>query len=238
MKKFVFALLVAVVVAKELELNFNEKGNDYKEKIKVSKTNVEFDVPKHEDRDQAEYLNDYQVGLNIMKVDRLKMCYAYDMPGDEFLPDEIEAGVKQFGNKFPEHKYMVLKNNILPLYYLNGSELTDKIRDFCGPFPVMKVATFKNQAEMETAVLTTMKAKLAGHRQKRATLTEFYLCDYKSGQFINECGRTGKKLKIKCKFVQAQTCVFKIGCNQKGTGFDCPVPAHMFHYLHCCDYEC
>ena len=24
----------------------------------------------------------------------MKTCYAFDMPGNEFLPDEIEAGVK------------------------------------------------------------------------------------------------------------------------------------------------
>ena len=29
-----------------------------------------------------------------MKLDRMKTCYAFDMPGNEFLPDEIEAGVK------------------------------------------------------------------------------------------------------------------------------------------------
>lgn len=81
-------------------------------------------------------------------------------------------------------------------------------------------------------------AKIAGRRHKRAIVTEFYLCDASSGKYINECGRSGEKLKIKCKFVKAQTCVFKVGCSQKGVGFDCPVPAHMFHYLHCCDYQC
>lgn len=30
-----------------------------------------------------------------MKIDRLKTCYAYDMPGGEFQPNEIEAGLRK-----------------------------------------------------------------------------------------------------------------------------------------------
>lgn len=30
-----------------------------------------------------------------MKIDRLKTCYAYDMPGNEFQPNEIEVGLKK-----------------------------------------------------------------------------------------------------------------------------------------------
>ena len=66
----------------------------------------------------------------------------------------------QFNNKFPEDKYMVVNKNLLPLYFLNGTDLTDKIRDFCGTYPVMKVAEFNAQSEMEDAVLTTMKGNL------------------------------------------------------------------------------
>ena len=31
----------------------------------------------------------------IIKLDRLKMCYGYDMAADEFKPNEIEAGVNK-----------------------------------------------------------------------------------------------------------------------------------------------
>lgn len=69
--------------------------------------------------------------------------------------------VMQFNNKFPEDKYMVVNKKLLPLYYLNGTDLTDKIRDFCGAYPVMKVAEFNVQSEMEDAVLTAMKGNLS-----------------------------------------------------------------------------
>ena len=69
--------------------------------------------------------------------------------------------VMQFNNKFPEDKYMVVNKKLLPLYYLNGTDLTDKIRDFCGTYPVMKVAEFNVQSEMEDAVLTAMKGNLS-----------------------------------------------------------------------------
>lgn len=67
----------------------------------------------------------------------------------------------QFNNKFPEDKYMVVNKKLLPLYYLNGTDLSDKIRDFCGRYPVMKVAEFNVQSEMEDSVLTAMKGNLS-----------------------------------------------------------------------------
>ena len=30
-----------------------------------------------------------------MKIDRLKMCYAYGMPASEFQPNEIEVGLRK-----------------------------------------------------------------------------------------------------------------------------------------------
>lgn len=34
-------------------------------------------------------------GLVILKLDRLRICYGYDMAVDEFQPDEIAAGIKK-----------------------------------------------------------------------------------------------------------------------------------------------
>ena len=34
-------------------------------------------------------------GLVIVKIDRLKTCYAYDMSDNEFQPNEIEVGLKK-----------------------------------------------------------------------------------------------------------------------------------------------
>ena len=36
----------------------------------------------------------FLLGFQYNELDRMKTCYAFDMPGNEFLPDEIEAGVK------------------------------------------------------------------------------------------------------------------------------------------------
>ena len=33
--------------------------------------------------------------LVVMKLDRLKTCFGYDMAADQFKPDEIAAGVKK-----------------------------------------------------------------------------------------------------------------------------------------------
>ena len=48
---------------------------------------------------------------------------------------------------------MVIKNNTLPLHHLNGSHLTPNIVAFCGNYPIIKVAAFKDRSSLEQAVL-------------------------------------------------------------------------------------
>jgi len=240
MKFFILACVIACVASQKYDLKFFEKTNYFDEKVKVDnqKNTVEFDVPKHGKVQEAKYLNDYQKRLIVMKLHSSKSCYAWDMPIDESSPAQIQAGLKHFQGKFPEDRFMVINENMLPLHYLNTSSLTDEIKDFCGSYPVMKVALFKDQAAMESAALQAAKAKISGGRTKRGTVTDFFLCDNNTGKFVGECGRSGAQLKIKCKFVVAQTCVFKVACDFSAKGWQCPVPGHMFHYLHCCDYSC
>ena len=52
---------------------------------------------------------------------------------------------------------MVINNNILPLHYLNGSRLTPKIQTFCGSYPIIKVAVFKERSGLEQAALVETK---------------------------------------------------------------------------------
>ena len=52
---------------------------------------------------------------------------------------------------------MVINNNILPLHYLNGSRLTPKIQAFCGSYPVIRVAVFKERSSLEQAALMEVK---------------------------------------------------------------------------------
>ena len=47
---------------------------------------------------------------------------------------------------------MVIKNNTLPLHHLNGSHLTPNIVAFCGNYPIIKVAAFKDRSSLEQAV--------------------------------------------------------------------------------------
>ena len=43
-----------------MKLKFQEKGQDYVDKIKFNNKSVEFDVPKHAGLEEAKYLNDYE----------------------------------------------------------------------------------------------------------------------------------------------------------------------------------
>ena len=54
---------------------------------------------------------------------------------------------------------MVTKEYIVPLYYLNATTLSVKMRDFCGLFPVMKVASFDSKKDMEANFFSLMTSK-------------------------------------------------------------------------------
>ena len=52
---------------------------------------------------------------------------------------------------------MVFKKRLLPIDELSDSDLNDNIRSFCGQYPVLKVALFKSQSDIEAAVSTNVK---------------------------------------------------------------------------------
>ena len=45
------------------------------------------------------------------------------------------------------------------MYYMNATTLSVKMRDFCGLFPVMKVATFNSKKDMEANIFSLMASK-------------------------------------------------------------------------------
>ena len=55
----------------------------------------------------------------------------------------------QFHEHFPENQYMVVKHNIFPLGYLGNSNITPKILNFCGNFPVIESTVLNSTKEAE-----------------------------------------------------------------------------------------
>jgi len=45
----------------------------------------------------------------------------------------------QIGGKFPENRYMVEKHQLVPTVKVNPMDVSPKIRQFCGNFPIFKV---------------------------------------------------------------------------------------------------
>jgi len=229
-------VVLSVVKAKEFGLDFVEKGGHYTEKVIIDKTNriVETDVPQHAGVEASKYLNDFKMGLSIMKLDRLRKCYASDLPADASTPEEVELGMKKNHNKFPENKYQIENHNILPVAELEPSSLSKAIKDFCGSYPVVKVIQ-SSVKTMEQLAKASVKDSSSG-RSKRRTVTEFIACDENSRFVIQRCNPDD--LTITCQFVASKTCVYKIGCKPTPSGaWNCP-GVHSFTIVHCCDYDC
>ena len=52
---------------------------------------------------------------------------------------------------------MVFKQRLLPIDQLSDSDLNDNIRSFCGQYPILKVALFNSQSDLEAAVSANVK---------------------------------------------------------------------------------
>lgn len=221
-----------------LKLKFSENNVDYAEKIKIDGKSVEYMVPKHGGLQKSDYLIDYDAKLVAMKRYEEKKCYVYDMPKHMYKPDEVKEGVKKHQGQFPEDKYMVTKEYIVPLYYLNATTLSVKMRDFCGLFPVMKVASFDSKKDMEANFFSLMTTKGQGNRQKRSR--DYYSCTQEGSYQAKKCQMLGLMPTGKYCQYKSSGCIYKVICKQIGLMvWDCPQPDHLYNYiLFCCDYTC
>ena len=67
----------------------------------------------------------------------------------------------KYQGKFPEDRYLMQKEYIVPLYYMNVTTVPAKIRDFCNPFPMMRVKIFDSKKEMEANFFKLVTGKLS-----------------------------------------------------------------------------
>ena len=52
------------------------------------------------------------------------------------------------------------KEYIVPLHYMNVTNIPAKIRDFCNPFPMMRVEIFDSKKEMEANFFKLVTGRL------------------------------------------------------------------------------
>lgn len=235
-----FVLSAALTSCEILKLKFSENNVDYEEEIKISNSSVEYQVPKHGNREKSGYLSDFDAKIMATKRYEHQKCYIYDMPKYIYKPDEVKEGVKKYQGKFPEDRYLMQKEYIVPLYYMNVTTVPAKIRDFCNPFPMMRVKIFDSKKEMEANFFKLVTAKTSGSRQKRGTHTSFTSCTQEGAYKAKRCAELNKMPTGKYCQYGSSGCKYRVICTSTGfMSWHCPLPSHVSDYtLTCCDYTC
>jgi len=233
--------IVAFATAKIEDLEFEEDGVKFHEKIKIDEKNgiVIVDVPDHGNVQGAKYLSDFNVRLRVQKTDVEKRCYVQAMSSDELSPAAVKLGLQKYQNKFPTRRYEVRKVNQIPVAIMEPHELSKAINDFCGDYDVLRVVE-ADKPTMEKIALEEAKAlkRQLKNPTKRAvtkTVTEFTACTAGSQFLIATCAQD--ELVIKCKWIGFNKCVYYIGCTLGNTGWSCPAQ-HRYDRVNCCDYGC
>eukprot|EP00794_Sanderia_malayensis_P018652 gene18652-20533_t len=239
MKAIFLLSLVALALASEFDLEFEEVGKKFVEKVDVDVAgNTErIQVPQHGERPAVDFLKDFTKGLKAEKVVAEGSCYISSLSSDDEKPSLLERDMTLAGPKFPSSRYQVVKNMVYPVREMSAAEAGEKIAAHCQGLKMMKVLIL-NRENVNSVVSKLMNAKVSGRSKRDVIVQTFGACTYESTNVINNC-RPPKRLGTVCKFLRSDSarCVYSVRCPMTPRGFNC-VGTHVYSSPTCCDFTC
>jgi len=248
----VFTFL-AICRCVEVDLEVEEEGMKFREKIFVDDKNNRFEyieVPKHGGRAQLSQLVDTKLHYIINKVPAMKMCYVMKTDGHEDKPlDEVKS-VKAVKNKFPYHHYTIESKKIL----LGGdvdttTEIGKIAKKFCkGGYEMKNANIFKGGEDVTDYVNKLIQSRTAkGNKGNKRDATD-------AGGFVMmSCSAADRDIAVRemtrcngmlthwratCR-IRTETCTYRLHCDwdQSARVSRCKGTHDMNNVL-CCTYKC
>eukprot|EP00111_Clytia_hemisphaerica_P008293 TCONS_00024200-protein len=239
------ACIILAIQGQLYDLEFKENGQTYKEMITVDKVNqiIVFDVPTHGNRSAATYLKDFINRLTVMRDDKAKTCYVWKMKKDEPTPDSVLKALKKVNYKFPQNRYWIETENMLPMgvFDLSPYPIIDQ---FCDKRRVLEVNIYAKITDMERDAKADLLSRYSNSRVRRALKVKDYtLCDEASHhKEVTKCYKAGKMnlLSLRCRILDRPKCTYTVSCkfDPSKSGYFCPDPIHSMTQIHCCDPKC
>eukprot|EP00794_Sanderia_malayensis_P018654 gene18654-20535_t len=238
MKAIFLLSLVALALAKDFDLEFEEVGKKFVEKINVDVAgNTErVQVPQHGTRPAVDFLKDFTKGLKAEKVVAEKSCYISSISTDDEKPSLLERDMTLAGPKFPSSSYEVVKNMMYPIKEMSAAEAGEKIAAHCKGLKMMKVLIL-NEDNINSVVSKLVNAKVSERAKRDVVVQTFGACTYASTNIINNC-RPPKSLATNCKFRHSAHCVYSVRCSPNASGQLFCTGRHAYNSPTCCDFVC
>ncbi|XP_028408156.1 uncharacterized protein LOC114530742 [Dendronephthya gigantea] len=239
-KFFVFTLLVILelysVICTEtndgkFEMRINERGTHFTEKISVSENEntVSFEVPKHNNVNRSEVLNDFNLGLTITRVPDVGICHIKPLEGSLSNPRKMKADMNYIKkmNGLGERNSSVLVSSTEWTIdkQLVKKNLNPTVAKFCGDLPVYSLREITKDGN-----------DIDSKRNRRQS--QFQLCpEVVGGTTVTPKLCSPNQWILNCKFVLSGTCVYWAKCslpiarlvNLKDCKFD-----HEWSSVMCC----
>ncbi|XP_028408158.1 uncharacterized protein LOC114530743 isoform X2 [Dendronephthya gigantea] len=215
----------------KFEMPINERGTRFTEKISVSENEntVSFEVPKHNNVNRSEVLNDFNLGLTITRVPDVGMCHIKPLEKSLSNPGKMKADmnyvkkVKGFGER--SSSVLVSSTEWTIDKQLVKKYLNPTVAKFCGDLPVYSLKEI------------TKDGNDTDSKEKRKT--NFQLCP---GSVNNPSPCDPNLWKLNCKFVISGTCVWWVKCflpvkDLENDLRNCKFN-HHWNSVMCCDTIC
>jgi len=244
MKTLALLSLVALTIATDFQMNLKENSVDFVEDINVdvAGNSERIRVPQHQDREQVDILNDFNMGLQALKIVKENICYISSIDASEQRPAQMEESLRLAHSRFPNDHYMVETSRFLPVRSMSSNEVGSRIAKHCrgGSLVLVEKVTQKNIREKALAAVNAMKS-----RQKRYSYS-FYennmACSSNAAETIQSCYE--RQLDPHCNEYSRShySCAYKVKC-KFGTdsagqvGYAC-TGEHKYSLIVCCNFSC
>ena len=233
----------------KFKVRINERGTRFSEKIKINEkeNTVRFKVPKHNDVDQSEVLNNFNLNLTITRLPAKRVCYIQPLDKSLTSPRKLKSDltyVRRVQARIQKAGTLVSSTEMSIDRQMEGKDLHPIVIKFCAGFPVYRLKEMsKDSIEIEQEERSSKDSAVT--RKRRLDKRSYPMCQ----QGLNyNLPCTADKWKMHCKIV-GRTCVYWAQCDindlikthpvslQGGSTDPCGF-VHNFSSVVCCEFRC
>ncbi|XP_078343692.1 uncharacterized protein LOC144629328 [Oculina patagonica] len=225
-------------------VNIVEKGTRFTEDVEVDedKQTEVFRVPKHNNADAVEIMNDFIAGLSVRRDSVKMVCYVSELDPSFSSPGKMKLDLDQASmqSSVPD---VVTKSNVWKVVgFANRSALSEKILEFCYTFLIYEIKT----EEISLDILNTSLRQVSGRVRSKRHHVKFelptYMCRHSDHVQLENCLRKvgHYNLNYQCKHAN-NYCHYTAKCYRRGPlryDYICT----YFHYVNllgfCCTPSC
>lgn len=215
-----------------------EKGTPVNEVLEVDEENkIEvIRVPKHNELDAMELMNDFDAGLSARRAPLTKDCFVFKLDPSLPSPQKLKRDLDQLSRQSLPHNVRTEKTTTRVLGLANRLTLPQRIVDFCGTFPIYKA----EEISLDSLNATFYKTQEQGRKKRHHVQLQYHLCSEADELQLEHClEKTGGfNFRQECKYRTAH-CYYIVDCHHDTNTYNRKYICHeIVHRLNVRDICC